>query len=427
MTPIPHSAALPPYQPPTQAKLPSRRSQRWMLLTPLLALIVLAGLMGAIIWYLTAAEESQREQALRNDVDSTQRSIREKLERNEGELTAFSLQFQTTPSAQSLQRFAQIFFSKNPEIAFLGWIDNTGIVRHAVPTQDNPIQNFGAAGSPATSESRRSALRMASSTKKPTYSVPVTVRSGDVNIDYHVPLIQEAESRGTLVATYSLQSLLLSAIPTELGNRVAFSLIDEKGRWISQTRDSKTLIGKPFYEVGLDPLTGLVKLRGYNTQPTNFRYNDVITILIVGLVLLGGVTQIVIWRNTRTRVGVERALAEETAFRRAMENSMSTGMRVIDLAGRITYVNPAFCRMVGYSTEELTGSGPPYPYWPAQTQAMLKKNLERMLTGESPPSGLPINIRRKDGSNLIVRMYTSPLIDQTGKQTGWMTSVTDIS
>jgi len=259
-----------------------------MLLTPLLALIVLAGLMGAIIWYLTAAEESQREQALRNDVDSTQRSIREKLERNEGELTAFSLQFQTTPSTQSLQRFAQIFFSKNPEIAFLGWIDNTGIVRHAVPTQDNPIQNFGAAGSPATSESRRSALRMASNTKKPTYSVPVTVKSGDVNIDFHVPLIHEAESRGTLVATYSLQSLLLSAVPTELGNRVAFSLIDEKGRWISQTRDSKTLIGKPFYEVGLDPLTGLVKLRGYNTQPTNFRYNDVITILIVGLVLLGG-------------------------------------------------------------------------------------------------------------------------------------------
>ncbi|MFZ9895089.1 MAG: hypothetical protein ACO3EL_07715, partial [Burkholderiaceae bacterium] len=300
MTLNPSSAAPPPYQPPTQAKLPSRRSQRWMLLTPLLALIVLAGLMGAIIWYLTAAEESQREQALRNDVDSTQRSIREKLERNEGELTAFSLQFQTTPSTQSLQRFAQIFFSKNPEIAFVGWIDNTGIVRHVVPTQDNPIQNFGAAGRPATGESRRSALRMASNTKKPTYSVPVTVRSGDVNIDYHVPLIHEAESRGTLVATYSLQSLLLSAVPTELGNRVAFSLIDEKGRWISQTRDSKTLIGKPFYEVGLDPLTGLVKLRGYNTQPTNFRYNDVITILIVGLVLLGGVTQIVIWRNTRT-------------------------------------------------------------------------------------------------------------------------------
>lgn len=34
---------------------------------------------------------------------------------------------------------------------------------------------------------------------------------------------------------------------------------------------------------------------------------------------------------------------------------------------------------------------------------------------------------RKDGSRLTVRMYTSPLIDQSGKQTGWMTSVTDIS
>jgi signal transduction histidine kinase len=50
-----------------------------------------------------------------------------------------------------------------------------------------------------------------------------------------------------------------------------------------------------------------------------------------------------------------------------------------------------------------------------------------MMAGESPPSGLPINIVRKDGSRITVRMYTSPLIDQSGQQTGWMTSVTDIT
>ena len=106
---------------------------------------------------------------------------------------------------------------------------------------------------------------------------------------------------------------------------------------------------------------------------------------------------------------------------------MSTGMRVIDQTGTITYVNPAFCRMVGFSSDELTGSTPPFPYWPPETQEQLQKNLERMLTGESPPSGLPIAIMRKDKTRLTVRMYTSPLIDQHGQQTGWMTSVTDIS
>jgi PAS domain S-box-containing protein len=38
-----------------------------------------------------------------------------------------------------------------------------------------------------------------------------------------------------------------------------------------------------------------------------------------------------------------------------MENSMLTGMRVLDLEGRITYVNAAFCAMTGWSEAELVG------------------------------------------------------------------------
>ena len=38
---------------------------------------------------------------------------------------------------------------------------------------------------------------------------------------------------------------------------------------------------------------------------------------------------------------------------------MPTGMRVIDLEGRISYVNPAFCRLVGMTQDELLGQTPP--------------------------------------------------------------------
>jgi two-component system sensor histidine kinase DctS len=35
-----------------------------------------------------------------------------------------------------------------------------------------------------------------------------------------------------------------------------------------------------------------------------------------------------------------------------MEDSVQTGLRVRDLRGKVTYVNPAFCRMVGWSEKE---------------------------------------------------------------------------
>ena len=67
------------------------------------------------------------------------------------------------------------------------------------------------------------------------------------------------------------------------------------------------------------------------------------------------------WRHTRRRAQAQAALVAETNFRRAMENSMATGMRAMDLQGRITYVNAAFCQMTGWSEAELVGRTPPYP------------------------------------------------------------------
>ncbi|CAM5250453.1 hypothetical protein SXANM310S_03870 [Streptomyces xanthochromogenes] len=68
-----------------------------------------------------------------------------------------------------------------------------------------------------------------------------------------------------------------------------------------------------------------------------------------------------LWRYTRFRTQAEAALLAETGFRRAMENSMSTGMRVFDMQGRIAYVNPAFCRMIGWNKRTSSGARRPSP------------------------------------------------------------------
>ena len=123
------------------------------------------------------------------------------------------------------------------------------------------------------------------------------------------------------------------------------------------------------------------------------------------------------------------ALQAETAFRRAMEDSMLTGMRVLDMSGRITYVNPAFCRMIGYSEQDLLGAVAPFPYWPKSPrgQADSAARLNEILAGRTPPEGLEVLIQRQDDTFLDTRMYVSPLVDANGVQSGWMTSMTDIT
>lgn len=106
---------------------------------------------------------------------------------------------------------------------------------------------------------------------------------------------------------------------------------------------------------------------------------------------------------------------------------MLTGMRVLDLQGRITYVNAAFCAMTGWAEEELVGQTPPFPYWLESDREIMNERLEEELHGRALPGGFQVRVKRKNGSVFDARLYVSPLIDARGHQTGWMTSMTDIT
>jgi PAS domain S-box-containing protein len=123
----------------------------------------------------------------------------------------------------------------------------------------------------------------------------------------------------------------------------------------------------------------------------------------------------------------EEKLKSAYAFRRAMGESLVTGLRAIDLEGRIIFVNPAFCRMIGWSEQELVGMRPPFPYWPPEEADQLRRDLEQTLAGQAPPGGYEMRIMRRDGERFDVRMYLSPLIDSGGRQIGWMASMNDIT
>ena len=148
---------------------------------------------------------------------------------------------------------------------------------------------------------------------------------------------------------------------------------------------------------------------------------------VIALSLIIIISLLALWRYTRYRSHAEAALQAETSFRRAMENSMSTGMRVLDMQGRIAYVNPAFCRMMGWNEADLLGKSTPFPYWVPGRYDEHQRTLDILMSGKTPSTGLEVEAQRRDGSRFTSRMYVSALRDPNGEQIGWMTSMTDIT
>jgi PAS domain S-box-containing protein len=123
----------------------------------------------------------------------------------------------------------------------------------------------------------------------------------------------------------------------------------------------------------------------------------------------------------------EKKLRDEQAFRAAIENSIPSGIAVVDLNGRQSYVNPAFCLMVGWSETELIGRKPPFDYWPAEEIENITAALAKVVAAGAPVGGLELRLRHKNGERFDALMLLTGLQDSFDNITGWLSSVTDIT
>ena len=123
----------------------------------------------------------------------------------------------------------------------------------------------------------------------------------------------------------------------------------------------------------------------------------------------------------------EEKLKEEHTFREAIENSIPAGISAVDLEGCQTYVNPAFCRMVGWSQQELLGRRPPFSYWPPEGLDLITDALGKVIQGGSAASGIELRFRRRNEERFDVLLQVTPLKDSFGNITGWVSSASDIT
>ncbi len=129
----------------------------------------------------------------------------------------------------------------------------------------------------------------------------------------------------------------------------------------------------------------------------------------------------------RERRRAEEKLKAESAFRQAIERSVPSGITAVDLDGRQTYVNPAFCKLVGWTEEELVGARPPFKYWPPEDLDAIGNALAGVAGGNGSPGGIELRFRHRNNRRIDVLLQITPLSDSFGNISGWVSSVSDIT
>ncbi len=143
--------------------------------------------------------------------------------------------------------------------------------------------------------------------------------------------------------------------------------------------------------------------------------------------VLGGQRHVIsIGRDITDRKRAEERVRAEATLRRTIENAVPDGIAAVDDEGRQIYVNRAFCRMVGWSEEELLDTSPPYPYWPREEMEPIQRAFEATLRGEAPEEGFELRFQRRNGERFDVLLRIDR-VESPGLITGWLAAVTDIT
>jgi PAS domain S-box-containing protein len=417
------------------------RQDRYITLGPLLSVILFLAAVVAAFGYLRIEEIDREQEAVRRDVEYAQQRLRLRLLERQEQLMRLGrdISNKEVDSAEFLSQ-AESLINQYPELLAVTWVDSLRRVRVAYVSSSANAAQLRGSGEQLKSGETDSTYGLVRDLRQPVYSRPLTSRndSGTVapTLQLQVPLDEQGKFDGVILGEFSIDGLLRFGVPTEVSAKYAVALLDDKGVVLAGGRPpQRTSAARllpwadeaPVYEVPVSPVGNglLIRAQGYRASlgvvgSGFFWLVSALSALTVWM-LLGT------WRHTRRRVQAQEALITETNFRRAMENSMLTGMRALDLEGRITYVNPAFCKMTGWSEAELMGRIAPFPYWPEQDRELLTGRLEDELKGRSTQGGFEVRVKRKSGEIFDARMYVSPLIDPRGQQTGWMTSMTDIT
>jgi two-component system, LuxR family, sensor histidine kinase DctS len=389
------------------------KSPRWPLWGALLLLV--AALLTVLVFLAAEYEVGRDQAALEQDTLDVASDIRSNLLRNVQTLQSLHA---FSPTPQSWEVPAAETLAAQREIVRLEWRDTA---LRPLAQRQSPYTGdvFGVLGReqalPEVRQACDTARRLSGPAYSSSYFWPLRDGRGMELMELCLPLSEAGVARGFLVATYSLRGLLadLADLAQVRGRGLSFADVDGTRLAVHSVLASNRRALRAQTLIDLPGHTLLLQLE--STRRALGLFPNVLTAVVGALSLL------------RPHHAEERA-AEALAFRKAMEDSLVTGLRARDMTGRITYVNPAFCQMVGLSAEQLIGTGLPAPWWPPELVDEYQQRQAVRLAGQTlPREGYESVFQRSDGTRFPVLIIEAPLIDARGVQTGYMSAIIDLT
>jgi two-component system sensor histidine kinase DctS len=398
---------------------PSRK-HAWRWLLPVFLLLLFLFTLLWLPWQAQRMEATERQEQLIADSLWVEQTVRFQLGRNEESLRLVADDMAAGYlEGKKWNSRLEALLRNSRELARVVWLDAAG--RQLGSTDDSAELTLEDL-SPAS----RQALEKARDTRLPRYSQPARAGTGAMTMDYHLPLYHGNQYQGDLLATYTTAGILDQLVPWWFAQDNEIMLIDSDDTVLDRRASGGP--GRNVYThsraldlpgVALTLYTNSVK-----SAPRLLPSLLVGSVIVLSLGLLWSLAAL--WRDINRRLAAEGALRQQVSFRTAMENSLVTGLRARDLEGRVTYVNPAFCQMVGLPASEIVGRLPPMPYWAPEAMDEYQERFAQVLAGNVTPRFETI-FQRADGERFPVLVFEAPLMDDSGRQTGWMGSILDVS
>jgi len=112
-----------------------------------------------------------------------------------------------------------------------------------------------------------------------------------------------------------------------------------------------------------------------------------------------------------------KAINEEVTYEEAGVENRAV-INKVDLKGIITYVNAPFCKLSGYTKEELIGKPLETIKHPDMPKSIIKQIQNAIENGESFRGF--IKSLRKDGKYFWSEVYIEPILDENGVKSGYI-------
>ncbi len=129
-------------------------------------------------------------------------------------------------------------------------------------------------------------------------------------------------------------------------------------------------------------------------------------------------------RDVTKQKKAELEIKEARDYSESLIESMNEGLIVFNMETEITKVNPSFCKMSGFTEEELIGQQCPYPFSPPEIEDESNLRHEQIERGEELNNFETIYMR-KDGTRFNVDVMVSSIEDSDGTIKSYFGTIID--